>query len=100
MRARHVLPTQVALGFLVSLCNISAFAACAMTVGVSLPILAVLVLVPLILFSMLVPLTISGWGVRESAAAALLPTAGPSVLESIAVSVLFGIAIILTSFPG
>ncbi len=71
-----------------------------MTVGVSLPILAVLVLVPLILFSMLVPLTISGWGVRESAAAALLPTAGPSVLESIAVSVLFGIAIILTSFPG
>ncbi|SCZ70839.1 Uncharacterized membrane protein YbhN, UPF0104 family [Epibacterium ulvae] len=97
---QQVIRAQVALGGMITLCNIGAFAACVAAVGGVLPMLAVLILVPLVLFAMLVPLTISGWGLREGAAAAVLPIAGISVIEAIAASILFGVAILIAAIPG
>ena len=94
------LPSQISLGAAIAVCNLFAFGLCAQSVGAPLPIMALFAVVPLVLFAMLVPLTISGWGVREGAAAVLLPVAGLSVAEAIATSALFGVSFLLATLPG
>lgn len=90
---------QIVLSFATALCNLAAFAFCAMAIGVSLSPAAIFALVPLILFAMLIPLTISGWGVREGAAAALLPLAGVEGPEAFGASVAFGVTMLMAVFP-
>jgi hypothetical protein len=72
-RARSALRLagQIALSLGTTICNLAAFAFCARAVGVDLSLAAVAALVPLILFTMLIPISVSGWGLREGAAAAL-----------------------------
>ena len=79
---------------------LAAFAFSALAVGLALPFGAIVALVPLILLTMLIPITISGWGLREGAAAALLPLAGAAVSESLATSVLFGLLGLVAVLPG
>lgn len=98
--SRAVLPRQFSLGLGILLCNISAFGFCVWAVGAQISVSALLAIVPIILFSMLIPLTISGWGVREGSAAVLLPLAGVPVSTAIAASVLFGITMVLAASPG
>lgn len=100
LTSRHVLPRQIALSLGTTFCNLAAFAFCAQAVGLTLQPIIVLALVPLILFTMLIPLTISGWGVREGAAAALLPLAGASASEGFAASVAFGLVLLVAVLPG
>lgn len=97
---RRFLPRQVALSAGTTACILIAFWAAAMSVGLGLSFAAVVTLVPLILLTMLVPITISGWGLREGAAAALLPLAGPTVSESLAASVVFGLVGLAAVLPG
>ena len=98
--APQVLPTQIVLGLSITACNLAAFGLSAMAVGVDLSFSVLVTLVPLVLFSMLIPLTVSGWGVREGSAAILLPLAGISAPEAVAVSVLFGVALLIAVLPG
>jgi len=100
LASRHVLLKQVALSLGTTLCNLAAFALCARAVGVVLPPVAVFALVPLILFTMLIPIAISGWGVREGGAAALLPLAGATPSEGFAASVAFGLVLLVAVLPG
>ncbi len=100
LMSRQVLPAQILLGAAITLCNLTAFALCAKAVGVALPTAAVFALVPVILFSMLIPFTVSGWGVREGSSAILLPLAGIAAPEAFAASVMFGFAMILAVLPG
>ncbi len=98
--SRRALPAQIGIGAAITLCNLAAFGLCAWAVGVHLSPAALLAIVPVILFSMLIPFTVSGWGVREGAAAVLLPLVGISAGEGIAASVMFGIAMLLAVLPG
>jgi hypothetical protein len=91
---------QVLLSIGTATCNLAAFAFCARAVGVSLPIGTLLAIVPLVLFTMLIPLSMSGWGLREGAAAALFPIAGATAAEGFATSVAFGLAFIVAVLPG
>lgn len=91
---------QAALSLGTAALNIAAFAFCAAAVGAALAPAAALVLVPLILFTMLVPVTVSGWGLREGAAAALLPLAGATAAEGLAASVAFGLVVLIAALPG
>jgi uncharacterized membrane protein YbhN (UPF0104 family) len=91
---------QLALSLGTALCNIAAFACCAAAAEFTLSAPSALVLVPLILFSMLIPLTVSGWGLREGAAAALLPLAGGTSAGGLAASVAFGLTLMLAALPG
>jgi uncharacterized membrane protein YbhN (UPF0104 family) len=97
---RRFLPHQFALSAGTTACILTAFWAAAASVGLSLSFAAVLSLVPLILLTMLIPITISGWGLREGAAAALLPLAGATVSESLAASVVFGLVGLIAVLPG
>ncbi|MEI4260256.1 lysylphosphatidylglycerol synthase transmembrane domain-containing protein [Roseovarius sp. D0-M9] len=98
--AREVLLRQIGLSLATTLCNLAAFAFCAMAVGHGLPLAAVLAFVPLILMAMLIPLTVSGWGLREGAAAALFPLAGGVASGGLAASVAFGLVMIVATLPG
>jgi uncharacterized membrane protein YbhN (UPF0104 family) len=98
--APDVRTRQCAMSLGTALCNIAAFACCAAAVGMPLALPAALVLVPLILLSMLIPLTVSGWGLREGAAASLLPLAGATSAGGLAASVAFGLTVLLAALPG
>lgn len=98
--ARGVWPRQMALGLAVVACNLSTFAFSARAIGVTLPLEAVVTLVPLVLTAMLVPLSVAGWGFREAAAAALLPMAGIAPEAAVAASILFGAVNLAASLPG
>lgn len=98
--SRDVLARQVALSVGTVVCILTAFACCALALGTVLPMVAMVTIVPLILFSMLIPVTISGWGVREGAAAALFPIAGATAAEGFATSLAFGLVGIAAVLPG
>ena len=94
------LATQAALSLSTALLNVLAFASCVWAVGGQLAPAAALVVVPLVLLAMLIPLSVSGWGVREGAAATLLPLAGVASSEALAGSVAFGLIFLISSLPG
>ena len=100
LAAPNVRLKQAALSLAAVLCNIAGFGFCTWAVGVALPVPALLALVPFILFAMVVPVTISGWGLREGAAAALFPIAGASASDGLAASIAFGLVFLATVLPG
>lgn len=91
---------QIVLSISTAICNVAGFTFAAWAVGSSLSFTLALVLVPLILLAMLLPLTVSGWGLREAVAVALFPIAGLAAFEGLAASVAFGLICIAVAFPG
>jgi len=53
-----------------------------------------------LLLSMVIPLTVAGWGIRESAAAILWPLAGLPAEQGVALSVGYGALVFVSSLPG
>lgn len=58
------------------------------------------VLCAVLLVSMVVPLTVAGWGVREGVAALLWPLAGLPAEQGVALSVGYGLVVFVSSWPG
>jgi uncharacterized membrane protein YbhN (UPF0104 family) len=83
-----------------AICNIAAFAFCAAAIGLPLSPGAAQVLVPIILLSMLLPISLSGWGLREGMALSLLPLAGATASQGLAASIAFGLALVVAALPG
>jgi len=54
----------------------------------------------LLLLVMAIPVTVAGWGMREGAAALLWPMAGLPAEQGVALSVGYGLAVLLSSLPG
>ncbi|MEX3015448.1 YbhN family protein [Gymnodinialimonas hymeniacidonis] len=98
--AAPVLSKQANLSIGTAALNISAFSLCATAIGAPLPLLHATALVPMILFAMVLPLSISGWGLREGAAALLFPIAGLSSTAGLAASVAFGLTYLAVTLPG
>lgn len=91
---------QTILSLLIVATYLAVFALCSDAVGASLSIGAALALIPLTLLTMLVPVSVGGWGVREAAAAALWPLAGFSAADGVAASVLYGLVSTAGALPG
>jgi uncharacterized membrane protein YbhN (UPF0104 family) len=62
--------------------------------------LVLMSLCSLLLLAMAIPVTVAGWGVREGAAALLWPMAGLPAEQGVALSVGYGLAVLLSSLPG
>ena len=67
---------QGALSLGVVATYLAVFAACALALQQPLPLVGVMTIVPLVLLSMVMPISIGGWGVREAVAASLWPLLG------------------------
>lgn len=69
-------------------------------VQVPLSFSAMITIVPLVLLSMVIPLSIGGWGIREAAAAIVWPLAGLSSEAGIATSVVYALISLFACLPG
>lgn len=75
------------------------FAFAAVALGHPLPPAGLLTVVPVVLFSMVLPVTIGGWGVREAVAAGMWPLLGLDATTGFATSVLYGLIALAGSSP-
>lgn len=88
------------LGATVQLCNVVAVYALARGLHLPATFMSCLLIVPFANVLQTVPISVAGWGVRESffvAAFGLIGVAAPSAL---AVSVIFGLLVLINSLPG
>ncbi len=94
------LPAQLLSSTLVVMSYIAVYLVAARTVGVDTPAPTLLPLVAPVLATMLIPATIAGWGVRETGAALLWAAAGLPVADGVAISVAYGLLVLVSSLPG
>lgn len=76
------------------------FVCCARALGETLPVTTLLALTPPVLMAMAIPISVAGWGVRESAAALIWMLAGLPAQQGVAISMLYGAVVLLSSLPG
>jgi hypothetical protein len=98
--ARDVLGAQVAISVFVVLSYVCVYLAAARAIGVSTPAADLLPLVAPVLVSMLIPVSVAGWGVREAAAAGLWGLVGLTAVDGAAASAAYGIVVLASSLPG
>ncbi|MGC8119124.1 lysylphosphatidylglycerol synthase transmembrane domain-containing protein [Marinobacter sp. VGCF2001] len=94
---------QFGTSVLVLLTYLVVFALMAAGMGLfadGMPWLVFVALCPLLLLSMVVPVTVSGWGVREGVAAILWPLLGLPAEQGVALSVGYGTAVFFAALPG
>jgi uncharacterized membrane protein YbhN (UPF0104 family) len=97
------LPLQLTSSLLVVASYLSVFLLLAMAadyVNSAAAAAVLLALCTVLLLSMLVPLTVAGWGIREGAAALLWPLAGLPAEQGVALSVGYGVLMFIGSCPG
>ncbi|SEL82710.1 conserved hypothetical protein [Halomonas daqiaonensis] len=98
--ASSVWPRQLAGSLLVVLSYALVFVCAARAIGVTLPLGTLMSLVPPVLIAMLIPLSLAGWGLREGAAALVWGLVGLAPAEGVAVSMAYGLLVLLASLPG
>ena len=100
---RTVLPVQIGSSLLVLASYLGVFLCLAWGAGYieSTESAAIIVsLGSILLLSLVVPLTVAGWGIREGAAALLWPMAGLPAEQGVALSVGYGALVLVSSLPG
>lgn len=79
---------------------VAVYFCCARALGIGTPASELLPLIPLVLLAMAVPGSVAGWGLREGAAAAVWWLAGLQAAQGVAISIAYGLLVLLSSLPG
>lgn len=95
-----VFAAQLASAVVVVGTYLAAFVTAARAVGVDTPLPVLLPLVAPVLMTMLIPVTVAGWGLREGAAAVLWGVVGLTAADGVLVSVAYGLLVLIGSLPG
>ena len=93
-------PLQFASSVLVVATCLITYVLAARAIGVETPLLVLAPLVAPVLLTMLIPVTVGGWGLREGAAALLWGVAGLAAVDGVSISVAYGILVLLSTLPG
>lgn len=88
------------LALAIHLVILLAVAVLAASVGLELGAFELLVLVPAVLLLTAVPISIGGWGLREGLMVTVLGLSGVPAEAALALSILLGLALIVTGLPG
>lgn len=80
--------------------HVATFVLAARMVGVRMPVVELVPLVLLVLLVAAVPLNLAGWGPREGAAAWAFAAAGVGAAPGLAVSVAYGVIVLVATLPG
>ncbi len=99
-RTKQAIFIQVTLSMIIHFFSILALYALAQALGVVFPLSTFLVAVPPVFLLTIIPLSLAGWGVRESALVGIFLLLGASKEGILSVSVLYGLLLIGTSLPG
>ena len=98
--ASSALPVQLVTSIAVVGSYVAMYLAAARAVGVESPFTVMLPLVTPVLLAMLIPVSVAGWGVREGAAAAIWASAGLAAADGVAISVAYGLLVLVSTLPG
>ncbi|WP_145679529.1 lysylphosphatidylglycerol synthase transmembrane domain-containing protein [Azospirillum brasilense] len=104
-RLRAALLTRAALAGLlhsaaVHLCTVFAVIAYATALGIPVRVLDALAVVPMTIFAAALPISLNGWGVREGAFVAGFALYGLGATDALALSLMIGLSVTLSSLPG
>lgn len=97
---RGVWPRQLLSSLIIVISYGLVMVCAARAIGVELPALQVLALTPVLLLAMLIPFSVAGWGLREGAAAGVWALVGLPPAQGVAVSLAYGVLVLLASLPG
>ncbi|MDT8893250.1 lysylphosphatidylglycerol synthase transmembrane domain-containing protein [Halomonas sp. I1] len=104
LRRSLLTPRPLSLHLLVSSATVLSYGlvmvCAARAIGIATPTSTLLALAPLLLLAMVMPLSLAGWGWREGAAALVWPLVGLSSADGVAVSLAYGLLVLLSSLPG
>ena len=98
--AGKAFPVQFVSSVVVVATYLITYLIAARAIGIETPLLVLLPLVAPVLLTMLIPVTVAGWGVREGAAAVLWGAAGLTAVDGVAISVAYGLLVLLCTLPG
>ncbi|MBS82893.1 MAG: hypothetical protein CMD65_02030 [Gammaproteobacteria bacterium] len=96
----HIFWNHIFYSFLVVITYILIYIISALSLNLTIDYFAFFVFSPIILFSMTIPISIGGWGVREGTALLVSFLLGLSASASISVSIIYGLLNLICSFPG
>jgi len=91
---------QGATSTVIVLSYVATYLLSARAIGVDVPLPVLAPLVAPVLLAMLVPISVAGWGVREGAAAALWGVVGLAPAQGVAISVAYGLVVLVGTLPG
>ncbi|MBF0373739.1 MAG: flippase-like domain-containing protein [Alphaproteobacteria bacterium] len=74
--------------------------ALAVGLGIEVSVVDCLVLVPPVILLTMLPISVAGWGVREGAMVAAFGFVGVPAASALALSILYGLVVIVTGLPG
>ena len=94
--SRSALPQQIISSLVVVSTYVATFLIAGRAVGVSTPV----EMAAPVLFSMVIPVTVAGWGVRELVAASLWGMVGLRAEDGVVVSVAYGLIVLASTLPG
>lgn len=98
--SKRVLIAHLSISMVVHVFSILAVYALALSVHLKLDLDVFLVAIPPIFLLTIVPISLAGWGVRESAMVGILLLVGAAKSEVLAISILYGLVLIVSSLPG
>ena len=98
--ARDVIGIQLATSALTLATYIAMYVVATRAVGLPTPLWTLLPLIPPVLLSMLVPVTVAGWGVREAAAAGVWSAVGLTAEDGVAAAAAYGLLVLASTLPG
>lgn len=97
---KQAIVLQLGLSIIIHFLSVFSLFELACAVGIELPLGLFLVTVPPVFLLTLIPISLAGWGVRESAMVGIFILVGASKEMILSVSILYGIMLIFASLPG
>jgi uncharacterized protein (TIRG00374 family) len=98
--ARRELPKILFISFLVQIINVTVIFFLINGMGAEVSIWQCLLIVPTVMLISLLPFSVAGWGLRESAMATGFSLIHAPAAAAVAASVMFGVLTLLMSLPG
>lgn len=98
--SRLLLIRHIAISLVVHLFTVIAIYFLALSVDVFVGFEIFLIAVPPVFLLTIVPISLAGWGVREGAMVGILMLVGIAQAKILAISILYGILLIITALPG
>jgi len=97
---KALLIQHIAITVVVHIFSILAIYALALSVEVNLNLETLLIAIPPVFLLTIVPISLAGWGVRESGMVGILMLVGAQKEEILVISVLYGLLLIIAALPG
>jgi uncharacterized membrane protein YbhN (UPF0104 family) len=99
-RRGRALWQQVWTSAIVHANGIASYMLISIALGFPAPVLQYILLVPLVFLVALMPVSLAGWGVREAGAVWLFGLVGIAAEQAMAISIGYGVMLIISAMPG